>query len=105
MRNSTGRPRRQQGDESLQLPTRPAPSFARSLSTEFGRRHVRGVTITRLLIAIGMTIAGSLYCASGHWWGALWFVPAALNLWFAYFMPRWKRAVDAESAPALSRTA
>jgi hypothetical protein len=41
---------------------------------------------------------GSIFCASGHWWGALLFVPAALNLWFAYLMPRWKRALDAESA-------
>jgi len=41
---------------------------------------------------------GSIFCVSGHWWGALLFVPAALNLWFAYLMPCWKRALDAESA-------
>ena len=78
----------------MKPPTRPAPWIARSVSTEFGRRHVRGVAITRLLIAIGMVTAGSIIWASGQWWGALWFVPAAVNLWFAYLMPRWKRALD-----------
>jgi hypothetical protein len=41
---------------------------------------------------------GSIYCASGQWWGALWFVPAALNGWFVYLMPRWTLALDAENA-------
>jgi len=64
------------------------------MSTEFGRRHVRGIAVMRLLVAIAMVSLGSVYCASGHWWGALWFVPAALNGWFVYLMPRWKRALD-----------
>jgi len=72
--------------------------IARAVSTEFGRRHVKGVAITRLLVAVAMVTAGSLYCASGHLWGALWFVPAAVNLWFAYLMPSWKQALDAGSA-------
>ena len=71
MRKLTGRPGRQQGDETMQPPTSPPPWIARSVSTEFGRRHVRGVAIARLLVAIGMVTAGSIYCASGHWWGAL----------------------------------
>jgi signal transduction histidine kinase len=78
----------------MQPPTRPAPWIARSISTEFGRRHVKGVAITRLLVAIAAVTVGSIFCVSGHWWGALLFVPAALNLWFAYLMPRWKRALD-----------
>jgi hypothetical protein len=82
----------------MQPPTRPAPWIARSVSTEFGRRHVKGVAITRLLVAIAAVTVGSIFCVSGHWWGALLFVPAALNLWFAYLMPSWKRALDAESA-------
>jgi fatty acid desaturase len=98
MRKLTGRPGRQQGDETMQPPTRPAPWIARSISTEFGRRHVKGVAITRLLVAIAAVTVGSIFCASGQWWGALLFVPAALNLWFAYLMPSWKRALDAESA-------
>jgi len=52
------------------------------------------VAITRLLVAIAAVTVGSIFCVSGHWWGALLFVPAALNLWFAYLMPRWKRALD-----------
>ncbi len=98
MRKLTGRPGRQQGDETMQPPTRPVPWIARSVSTEFGRRHVKGVAITRLLVAIAAVTVGSVFCVSGQWWGALLFVPAALNLWFAYLMPRWKRALDAESA-------
>jgi fatty acid desaturase len=98
MRTLTGRPGRQQGDETMPPPTRPAPWIARSVSTEFGRRHVKGVAITRLLVAIAAVTLGSIFCVSGQWWGALLFVPAALNLWFAYLMPSWKRALDAESA-------
>ncbi len=94
MRKLTGQPGRRQGDETMQPPTRPAPWIARSVSTEFGRRHVKGVAITRLLVGIAAVTLGSIFCASGHWWGALLFVPAALNLWFAYLMPRWKRALD-----------
>jgi hypothetical protein len=98
MRKLTRRPQRQQGDETIQPPTGPAPSIARNLSTEFGRRHVKGIAITRLLVAIALVTLGSIYCAYGHWWGALWFVPAALNGWFVYLMPRWKMALDAEHA-------
>jgi signal transduction histidine kinase len=78
----------------MQPPARPAPWIARTVSTEFGRRHVKGVAITRLLAAITAVTVGSVFCATGHWWGALLFVPAAVNLWFAYLMPRWKRALD-----------
>ena len=98
MRNLTGRTVRRQGEETMQPPTRRAPWIARSVSTEFGRRHVKGVAITRLLVAIAAVTAGSVLCVSGHWWGALLFAPAALNLWFACLMPSWKRALDAESA-------
>ena len=98
MQKLTGRPERRQGGETMQPPDRPAPWIARSVSTEFGRRHVKGVAITRLLVAIALVILGSIFCVLGHWWGALLFIPAALNLWFAYLMPRWKRALDAENA-------
>jgi hypothetical protein len=98
MRNLTGRPERQPGDATMQPPSRPALRIARSVSTEFGRRHVRGVAIARLLVAIAAVTLGSIFCVAGQWWGALLFVPAALNLWFAYLMPSWKRALDAESA-------
>jgi signal transduction histidine kinase len=78
----------------MQPPARPAPWIARSVSTEFGRRHVKSVAIARLLVAIAAVTLGSVFCVTGHWWGALLFIPAALNLWFAYLMPRWKRALD-----------
>lgn len=98
MQKLTGRPGRQQGDETMQPPITPAPQIARAISTKFGRRHVKSIAITRLLAAIAAVALGSIFCASGHWQGALLFVPAALNLWFAYLMPHWNRALDAEHA-------
>jgi hypothetical protein len=98
MHKLTRRPEHQPHDETMQSPTRPAPSIARSISTEFGRRHVKGVAITRLLVAIGLVTAGSVLCASGLWWGALLFAPAALNAWFAYLMPHWNRTLASENA-------
>jgi signal transduction histidine kinase len=78
----------------MRPPTGPAPWIARGISTEFGRHHVKGVAIARLLVALAAVTLGSAFCVSGHWWGAFLFVPAALNLWFACLMPRWKRALD-----------
>lgn len=98
MHELTGRPERQLGAETMQPPTRPAPRIVRSISTEFGRRHVRGVAITRLLVAVWLLILGSIFLAFGQWWGAILFVPAALNGTFAYLMPRWKLTLDAENA-------
>ena len=98
MSKVTGRPGLQHHGQTMQSPTRRPPWIARSVSTEFGRRHVRGVAITRLLVAIAAVTVGSIFCVSGYWWGALLFVPAALNLWFAYLMPSWKRALDGENA-------
>jgi hypothetical protein len=62
-------------------------------STE--RRHVRHVALIRLLVATWLVILGSVFCASGHWWGALLFAGAGLHGWLAYKMPRSKRALDA----------
>lgn len=78
----------------MQPPTGPAPWIARSISTEFGRRHVKGVAITRLLVAVWLVILGSVFLAFRQWWGAILFAPAALNGSLAYLMPRWKRALD-----------
>ena len=98
MRKLTRRSGRRAGDQTMPPPTRRAPWIARNVSTEFGRRHVKSVAITRLLVAIAAVTLGSIFCASGHSWGSLLFALAALNLWFAYLMPRWKRALDAENA-------
>ena len=78
MRKLAGRPERQQGDETMQPPTRPAPSIARITSTEFCRRHITRVPIARLVVAIAAVTLGSIFCVSGHWWGALLFIPALL---------------------------
>ena len=88
---------RRQGHEAATVPTKPVPSLIRRISTEFGLRHVRGVAITRLLVTVWLVILGSFFCLLGHWYwlGALLFVPAALNGWLAYQMPRWNGALDA----------
>ena len=86
-------------------PTKPVPSLIRRFSTEYGLRHVRGVALTRLLVTVWLVILGSFFCVLGHWYwlGALLFVPAALNGWLAYQMPRWKPALDAEKDAQLTQ--
>jgi fatty acid desaturase len=79
-----------QADQTTRPPARRAPWIVRRLSTEFGRRHVKSIAVIRLLVAIWQAILGSALCASGHWWGALLFVTAALTGSLAYLMPRWK---------------
>jgi len=80
----------------MQPSTRPVPKIIRRGVTEFGWRHVKGVAITRLLVAIWLVILGAIFCATGRWWGALLFVAAGLVGSLAYLMPRWKLALDAE---------
>lgn len=100
MRELTSRPvaERQQAEQTMELTTKPAPWIVRRISTDFGRRHVRSIATIRLLVAIWQAILGSALCASGHWWGALLFVTAALTGSLVYLMPRWKSALDAEHA-------
>jgi di/tricarboxylate transporter len=77
--------------------TRPVPKIISRNVTRFGWRHVKGVAVIRLLVAIWLVILGSFMCASGQWWGAFLFAAAAVVGWLAYQMPRWKLALDAES--------
>ena len=107
MHEPTERPRaeRQQADETTQPSTRPVPWIIRHgwPGTQFGWRHVKGAAVIRLLAAIWLVILGSIFCASGHWWGAFLFVAAGLVGWLAYQMPRWKLALDADkNGPHLS---
>jgi fatty acid desaturase len=88
----------QQADQTTQPPARPAPWIVRRLSTEIGRRHVKSIAVIRLLVAIWQVTLGSVFCASGHWWGALLFATAALTGSLAYLMPRWKETLEAENA-------
>ena len=77
-------------------PARSGPAVIRQRwPGTFGWRHVKGVALVRLLVAVWLVILGSFFCASGHWWGAFLFAAAALVGWLAYQMPRWKRAIDA----------
>jgi hypothetical protein len=63
--------------------------------TQFGWRHVKGVAAIRWLVAIWLVILGSIFCATGHWWGAVLFAVAVVVGFLAYQMPRWKMALDA----------
>ena len=80
--------------------TRPVPKIISRNVTRFGWRHVKGVAVIRLLVAIWLVILGSFMCASGQWWGAFLFAAAAVVGWLAYQMPRWKLALDAEKRNA-----
>jgi signal transduction histidine kinase len=87
----------QQADETTRPAARPVPPIIQHgwPGSQFGWRHVKGVALIRLLVAIWLVILGSIFCASGRWWGALLFAVAGLVGWLAYQMPRWKLALDA----------
>jgi signal transduction histidine kinase len=53
------------------------------------------VALVRWLVAAWLLILGSIFCASGHWWGASLFPAAGLVGWLAYAMPRWAPVLDA----------
>jgi len=71
------------------------PSATRGTFTAFGARHVKGVALTRWVAAVCFVIAAVVLLAFGHWWGALFFVAAALNGALAYLVPRWNLLRDA----------
>jgi signal transduction histidine kinase len=83
-------------DEAVQQPSSLVPPIARAITTEFGRRHAKGVAVARLLGATCFVAVGSFLLATGHWWGAFLFVAAAANGAGAYLIPRWRLALDAE---------
>jgi signal transduction histidine kinase len=99
MYEPTGRPsaERRQADQTTRSSAGPVQRLIRPgwPGTQFGWRHVKGVAVVRLLVAIWLVILGSIFCASGHWWGAFLFVAAGLVGWLAYQMPRWKLVLDA----------
>jgi hypothetical protein len=76
------------------LMEQPAPAVTRpdGPGTRWGRRHVKGVAVTRLLVAVWLVILGSVFCAYGQWWGALLFPVAVLHCWLAYRGLRSERA-------------
>ncbi len=84
------------GDEMMQSSNKPVRPIARAIVTDFGRRHVKGVAVARLLAAICFVAVGLFFCATGHWWGAFLFVAAAANGAVVYLMPRWRLALNAE---------
>jgi Flp pilus assembly protein TadB len=91
---------RQPADEATRPPARPVPASQREWrGTQSGWRSVKRVALIRLLIASWLVILGSVFCAFGHWWGALLgvflFALAGLHCWLAYRMTRSKRPLDA----------
>jgi signal transduction histidine kinase len=71
------------------------PSAARGTFTAFGARHVKGVAVSRWVAAVCFVIAAVALLALGYWWGAVFFVAAALNGSLAYLVPRWNLLRDA----------
>ena len=82
-------------NQTEQQSTGVAPSPGRGIFLAFGARHVQGVAISRWVAAACFVIAGALVVASGHWWGLVFFVAAALNGSLAYMVPRWDPLRDA----------
>jgi signal transduction histidine kinase len=76
--------------------SQPARWVLQHVASDFGRRHVKGVAVTRYLVAIWLVCLGVVFCVLGYWWGALLFLVAALNAWLAYYLPRWRVAFDPE---------
>ena len=70
--------------QSSRVTPRPKGTF-----TAFGARHVKGVAVTRWIAAVCFVIAGVVLLGLGYLWGALFFLPAALNGSLAYLVPRW----------------
>jgi hypothetical protein len=79
-----------------------APSPGRGIFLAFGARHVKGVAISRWVAGACFVIAGALVVASGHWWGLVFFVAAALNGSLAYLVPRWNPPQDAPKNAEIS---
>jgi hypothetical protein len=73
------------------------PSPGRGIFLAFGARHVKGVAVSRWVVTVCLVIAAVVLLALGHWWGALYFLPAGLNGSLAYLVPRWNRRPDAPS--------
>jgi hypothetical protein len=95
MQKWTERAEDHRADKAMQPSTETVPRIIRRISTDFGLRHVRGVAVIRLLVAVWLVILGSIFCAFGQWWGTFFFVLAGLHGWLAYQMPRWNLALKA----------
>lgn len=80
----------------MQTPPKRVPKIVLRSTTQFGWRHVQGVAVIRFLVAIWLVCLGTIFVAFGDWWGAFLYVAAGLVGALAYFMPRWKLALDAE---------
>jgi hypothetical protein len=80
----------------MQSSSKPVPRIARAITTDFGRRHVKGVAASRLLAAICFVAVGLFLLVAGYWWGAFLFLAAAANGALVYLAPRWSLALDAE---------
>ena len=48
----------------------------KGIFTAFGARHVKGVAITRGVVAICFVVATVVLLALGHWWGVFFVLPS-----------------------------
>lgn len=87
---------RQHANEAARPATTTVPWVIRRYGTRFGWRHVKGIALIRLVVAVWLVLLASVLCADGRWWGAVLFGVAGLIGWLAYQMPRWQLALDAE---------
>ena len=72
-----------------------AAAPGRGIFLAFGARHLKGVAITRWVVAVCSVIAAVVLLALGQWWGVVFFLVAGLNGSLAYLVPRWNLLRDA----------
>jgi CHASE2 domain-containing sensor protein len=74
----------------------------KGIFTAFGARHVKGVAITRGVVAICFVVATVVLLALGHWWGVFFVLPAVLNGSLAYLVPHWNPRPDSSRTTGMS---
>ncbi len=67
----------------------------RGTLTPFGARHVKGVAVTRWVVAACMVVSAVVLLAFSQWWAVLLLAGAVLNGSLAYLVPRWNLLRDA----------
>ncbi len=79
-----------------------APPATRGILTPFGARHVKGVAVTRWVVAACLVVAGAVLLAFSQWWAVLLLAGAVLNGSLAYLVPRWNRLPESPDNARLS---
>jgi hypothetical protein len=65
-----------------EVPERPGAGWEYCAATmTWDLRHRKSSLVIRLLLAFWITVVVVVLCATGHWWGLVFVVPLALDLY------------------------